>query len=592
MIAVLTALFVKSVVVAGFALGMSALLRRRTAAERADVLRAAVIVLLVLPPIALFGPDLALRVLEPAPVLESVRPAVIAAPLPLPANNLSAAIVLPPLWAWAAGIWILGGLVIVGRFVLGLATLARWSRQGARVDQADWLKTLRQLSPNRRPKLRVSPAVAAPLSWGLSPGRILIGPAQLDRADQAEAVLAHELAHIRRADWLFLALSRVAVALFWFNPLVWITARELDRLSELAVDEAVVRRVDRELYARTLVGLAAGITRPAPCGAAVGMTGPARSLAERIKTVMSDRKPVPSRPWLIAASIAALAAVATPIAALELVNRVQEDGAPMPVALASAGAAAAIAAEAAADTAGLPSAIAQDSDRNVHTSVITDNGRSTRYVINDDESYVVEQDGTRRPMTDEERHQVEAARAEAHEAASHAREAAAHARAQAHIAREQAHAVAAEAHAAGMRAHAEARVHMRDAERHRVVDRAAIREQVREAHAAAAEARAMAARHRVDGERIREQVAREMVNVRREMAAGADGMERGAREMREEAQRLRDPAYRARQIAEQRERGHTVTDQELLDAIPKMLAGADRMEEGAARMRDSARDRN
>lgn len=586
MIAVLVALFVKSALVAGFALGMAAVLRRHSASNRADILRAAVLVLLALPVAALFGPDLTLRVLEPTPVLQSITPAVVGAPLPLPANDLRAEIVLPPVWTWAIGAWSLGALLILGRFGLGLATLAYWSRRGRRVDQADWVAALRRLSPRRQPNLRVSSAVAAPLSWGLSPGRILIGPAQLDRADQAEAVLAHELAHIRRADWLFLALSRVAVALFWFNPLVWMIARELERLSEQAVDEAVVRRVDREIYARTLVGLAAQITEPAPYGAAVGMTGPARSLAERIKTVMSDRKPVPSRPWLVAGAVAALAAVATPIAAIELTSRAQDEGAAVPVAAASTAAATSIAAEAAADTAGLP---AVDDDRRVHTSVITDNGRSTRYVIRDDEAYVVEQDGTRRPMTDAERREIETARAEAHEAARHAREAAAEARVMAHAAGAHARAMAAEARAMGERARAEARVHARDAERHRIVDHARIREQVRTAHAAADEARAMAARHRVDGERIREQVRREMAVARTQMAAGADGMERGAQGMRDEAERLRDPAYRARKIEEQRQRGETVTDQELLDAIPKMLAGADRMEEGAARMRESAR---
>lgn len=579
MIASLLALFAKSVVVAGFALAMTALLRRRTAAERADILRAAILVLLVLPPVALFGPDLALRVLEPAPVLQSVQPAVIAAPLPLPANDLSAQIVMPPVWTWVAAVWSLGALLIVGRFALGLLTLARWSRRGRRVDQADWLATLRRLAPTRQPKLRVTPAVAAPLSWGLSPGRILIGPAQLDRPDQAEAVLAHELAHIRRADWLFLALSRVAVALFWFNPLVWIAARELERLSEQAVDEAVVRRVDRELYARTLVGLAAQITRNAPAhGAAAGMTGPARSLAERIKTVMSDRKPTPSRPWLIAGAVAALAAVATPIAAIELTTRAQDEGAAMPVAAASA-------TTTTADTATSVS-IARDEDRNVHRTVITNNGVTTRYVIKDGESYVELADGTRRPMTEDERQEIQEAREEAHEAAQHAREAAEEARTHAREQAIHARAMATEARAMAQHARAEAHAHARTAERHRIVDRTEIREHVARAHAAAAEARAMAATHRVDGERIREQVAREMVNVRREMAAGADSMVRGAQEMREEAGRLRDPAYRARKIEEQRERGHTVTDQELVDAIPKMLAGADRMEEGAARMRN------
>ena len=568
MTAVLIALFAKSAVVAGFALAMTALLRRNTAADRADVLRAAVLVLLILPPVALFGPDLAVRVLEPAPVLQSVAPQTIQAAVPLSRTTVSAEIVMPPIWIWAVAVWSLGAVLILGRFGLGMLTLARWSRRGRQVDQADWLTTLRRLAPAHQPRLRVSSAVAAPLSWGLSPGRILIGPDQLARPDQAEAVLAHELAHIRRADWLFLALSRVAVALFWFNPLVWLAAHELERLSEQAVDEAVVRRIDRETYARTLVGLAAQITKPAPHGAAVGMTGPARALAKRIKSVMSDRTPVPTRPWMVAGAVAALAVVATPIAALELAARAQDETAAAP-------------AEPRARTVSADA----DGDRRVHRTVITRNGETTRYVVNGDEAYVLKADGTRRPMTAEERREADAARAEADEAARHAQEAAVEARAQsAH-----ALAMAAEARAMADRARIEARVHAQTAEHMRSVDHAAIREQAAQA---AAEARVHAARALVDARRAREQAVREMASARVEMARGADEMESGAREMRQEAERLRDPAYRAQQIEQERRDGRTVTDRQLLDAIPKMLSGADRMEEGAARMRESARARD
>lgn len=565
MTAVLIALFAKSAVVAGFALAMTALLRRNTAADRADILRAAVLVLLILPPVALFGPDLAVRVLEPAPVLQSVAPQTIQAAVPLSRTTVSAEIVMPPIWIWAVAVWSLGAVLILGRFGLGMLTLARWSRRGRQVDQADWLTTLRRLAPARQPRLRVSSAVAAPLSWGLSPGRILIGPGQLARPDQAEAVLAHELAHIRRADWLFLALSRVAVALFWFNPLVWLAAHELERLSEQAVDEAVVRRIDRETYARTLVGLAAQITKPAPHGAAVGMTGPARALAKRIKSVMSDRPPVPTRPWMVAGAVAALAVVATPIAALELADRAQDETAsPAP----AEPRARAVSADA-------------DGDRRVHRTVITRNGETTRYVVNGDDAYVLKADGTRRPMTAEERREADAARAEADEAARQAQEAVVEARAQsAH-----ALAMAAEARAMADRARIEARVHAQTAEHMRSVDHGAIREQ-------AVEARAQAAQALVDARRAREQAVREMASARVEMARGADEMESGAREMRQEAQRLRDPAYRAQQIEQERRDGRTITDRQLLDAIPKMLNGADRMEEGAARMRESARARD
>ncbi|MDO1558750.1 M56 family metallopeptidase [Brevundimonas sp. 2R-24] len=562
MIATLSVLLLKSALVAAAGLGLAALLRERSAAERARVLRATILILLALPFLSLWGPDLRLGVLQPAPPV-AAQAAVVEASLPLPAARVSAVLTLPPLWTWGVLLWALVAAAILGRFFLGWLTLAHWSRQGRRVDQSDWLAALRRLAPARPPRLRASGAVTAPLSWGVSPGCILISPAQVSEPDQAEAVLAHELAHIRRADWLFLALSRLAVALFWINPLVWLTARELNRLSEKAVDEAVVRRVDREIYARTLIGLAARAPHSTNPIAAVGMTGPARTLAERIKSIMSDRTPSPARPWMIGAAIAALVVVATPLAAVELTAR----AAPATVSEAVTTAADTLALPVAAIVTEVATATVAQENRQI--SVTTDN-RTVRYVSDDGEAYVIQADGSRRPLTAEERQEMEAALAQAEAAraqAGVARELAAQARAEAMVHREQALAHAAEARAQAhvavqeaARARAEAAVHR---------DRA---------HAVAAEARAHA--------------AREMAAARVEMSRGADEMERGARQMREEAQRLRDPAYRARQIEEQARRGHPVTDQELLDAIPRMLEGADRMEEGAARMREQSRSRD
>lgn len=61
-------------------------------------------------------------------------------------------------------------------------------------------------------------------------------PARLD------AVLLHELEHVRRRDNLVHALARVGAALHWFNPLAWFALRQLVRERELAVDEVVVQR--------------------------------------------------------------------------------------------------------------------------------------------------------------------------------------------------------------------------------------------------------------------------------------------------------------------------------------------------------------
>jgi uncharacterized protein YqfA (UPF0365 family) len=91
------------------------------------------------------------------------------------------------------------------------------------------------------------------------------------------------------------------------------------------------------------------------------------------------------------------------------------------------------------------------------------------------------------------------------------------------------------------------------------------------------------------GEQARLQAASARVDARRQMALGAEQMRKGAQEMRAEAVRLRDPAYRARQIAENRTRGNTVTDAELLALSASLPARADEMDRDADRLAQDAR---
>ncbi|RZI98506.1 MAG: M56 family metallopeptidase, partial [Brevundimonas sp.] len=311
MIALLLSLLIKSGVVAGLALCAVWLSGGRSAAERATLLRVAVALLVALPLIALFGPDLTIWLAATpaaAPVEAFILPAAGSAPAAAPA------FALPALPVWLAIGWGVGVAALLARFGLGVLTLARWTRSGEVVADPAWTTPLARLAGSFAPRLLATDRIASPLSWGVPPGVVLIGAAQLNQPRDAEAVLAHELAHIRRRDWLFLTLSRVAVALFWFNPLVWLLQAELGRLSEEAADADALRHVEPEAYARTLLGLAADFT-PA---AATGMTGPARSLAKRITKVMTQRRPASPRPLVMMAAVGALLAVATPLAAVEL----------------------------------------------------------------------------------------------------------------------------------------------------------------------------------------------------------------------------------------------------------------------------------
>ena len=77
---------------------------------------------------------------------------------------------------------------------------------------------------------------SSPLSWGLRRPVILLDRDTLRTPEEADAILAHEVAHVARRDWPSLILSRLAVALFWFNPLVWRLDREVAQQAEEAAD--------------------------------------------------------------------------------------------------------------------------------------------------------------------------------------------------------------------------------------------------------------------------------------------------------------------------------------------------------------------
>ncbi len=145
--------------------------------------------------------------------------------------------------------------ILLGAWVLGLAALlliwaVRWSRIRA---------VLRRAAPV---DLAVPiPAVSTPT--GLEPGvvglwrPVLVLPEGIaDQLSPAEfdAIIAHELCHVRRRDNLTGAIHMLVQALFWFHPLVWWLGHRLIDERERACDEAVVRAGhDRETYAYGII---------------------------------------------------------------------------------------------------------------------------------------------------------------------------------------------------------------------------------------------------------------------------------------------------------------------------------------------------
>ena len=149
------------------------------------------------------------------------------------------------------------------------------------------------------------PAVDSPFILGMIRPRIYL-PAGLT-GQPRRFILCHERAHLRRLDHIVKPVCWAALALHWFNPLVWAAYLLMSRDIEAACDEAVVRQLGPQVkadYSYTLLALATGRRLPAPSPLAFD-EGDAKG---RIKHVLGYRRPAL---WVIVVSViaAVLAAV-------------------------------------------------------------------------------------------------------------------------------------------------------------------------------------------------------------------------------------------------------------------------------------------
>lgn len=538
--ALILGLLIKSGAVAAVGLTAARWVARRPS-DRGEILRATLVLLLALPLVAAFAPALRLDIL-PMPAADVARgePLWSGTAGPVAGVAISGDILWPSPVVILAWVWAVGALGILGRLLVGVWTLRRWTREAEVVRCPTWARSLERLAARRPPVLLSSPRVRGPLSWGLPPGVIVIDTVSLAAPDTAPAILAHELAHVQRHDWAFLMLSRLVLAVFWFNPLVWKLHADLAAASEDAADAEAVRHVDRSVYARALIGLASDPRSTIPRNTvALAMAADPRTLKRRISRVMTQAHSR-RRPLAIGLTIAGLVAVATPLAALELHSQAPTPPSPptAPAFVASAlpPAPPAVPRVPMPTTVAMPWVALQEPPAPPAPPAPPEIAAPPAPPMNSRYAVVIE-NGVTREATPEERAVAEQARA-------HAREAR----------------VVAEQHRVSA---AQARVHAEGARR-----------QADQARTTALQAREQAMRARVD--------------ARAQMRVGADQMREGAVQMRREAARFSDPAHRAEVIERARERGQTLTDAHLRLLGPRLMAQADVLEQRASRLAGKA----
>ncbi|MDR7299140.1 D-alanyl-D-alanine endopeptidase (penicillin-binding protein 7) [Pelomonas aquatica] len=138
--------------------------------------------------------------------------------------------------------WALGTGLMLARLALGLAWVHR-ARRRSTPAPAQWQARLdalaRGLGLRRAVGLRLLPELSGPITVGMLRPCVLLPAALLSRlpVDLLEALLAHELAHVRRWDYLANLLQSAVEALFFFHPVVWWLSARMRAERELVADE-------------------------------------------------------------------------------------------------------------------------------------------------------------------------------------------------------------------------------------------------------------------------------------------------------------------------------------------------------------------
>jgi GWxTD domain-containing protein len=221
---------------------------------------------------------------------------------------------LAALVPWLAPLWLAGVWIFALRYAAGWISASRLRRRGVCCVPESWQRRLRRLRArlgvSRPVQLLESCLAEAPLVLGhLRPAILVpIGLLAGMPAAQVEAILLHELAHIRRCDYLVNMMQRVVECLFFYHPAAWWMSRVIRNERESCCDDvAVALGGDAHQYALALAALEE--RRGAAFEPAVAAKG--GSLVKRIRRLIYPKRPKGAlTPVLASLILVATAAVA------------------------------------------------------------------------------------------------------------------------------------------------------------------------------------------------------------------------------------------------------------------------------------------
>lgn len=191
-----------------------------------------------------------------------------------------------PSWtAVACPVWLAGAVILLGYSVISMLRLRR--------------KLVGWVPLKGEKNVRLADHIPSPFVLGVFRPKIYL-PSGLPEGER-DYILLHERTHIRRCDHIFRALAWLALSIHWFNPLVWLAFHLAGKDMEMSCDEAVLRKMGRDVradYSSSLLRLSTG--KRLPAGPLAFGDGDPQS---RIKNVLRWKKPAL---WVVAVALIAV----------------------------------------------------------------------------------------------------------------------------------------------------------------------------------------------------------------------------------------------------------------------------------------------
>jgi beta-lactamase regulating signal transducer with metallopeptidase domain len=246
---------------AGFAAGL-ALMKRRSASARYALGVATLAVLVALPVVTAFRSYEPAAKSAPSPALPRVAGEGAPALPSQEAASVGFREIVRPWMPSLLGVWLVGVALLTVWHLGGWMRVRRLTRRATRPVEERWelavVRLRRRLGIGHAVSLLESAAVPVPAVVGWLRPVILVPASALAglTPDQLEAILAHELAHVRRHDYLVNLLQSVVETLLFYHPAVWWVSRQVRQERESCCDDlAVAVCGDRLGYARALAAL-------------------------------------------------------------------------------------------------------------------------------------------------------------------------------------------------------------------------------------------------------------------------------------------------------------------------------------------------